>query len=205
VVSARFGAITTGEGNDLVTWVAHSDATGANNTMVIRTGAGNDTVRISAVAVSRLDSEVPDAYGSTFNPAYNGRNSTADVYTGAGTDTVTTEGLVRLVLHGGTGTVKATGAAASDTFYCGQGAEDLTGGAGNDWYVLTPGSGHVTVRDFASGQDHLKFIGVTAANITTRIVTENGVQGLRVTYDAANDSVFLANVTKLAASDMVFA
>jgi hypothetical protein len=35
--------------------------------------------------------------------------------------------------------------------------------------------------------------------------TEGGVGGLLVTYDADGDSVFLAHVSKIAASDMIFA
>ena len=63
----------------------------------------------------------------------------------------------------------------------------------------------MTVEDFASHHDHLKFIGLTAASVTTAAATQNGVTGLMVTYDAAQDSVFLAHVTKLATTDFVFA
>ncbi|RAI59627.1 carbohydrate-binding domain-containing protein [Roseicella frigidaeris] len=204
-VAAKGGAITTGNGNDLITWVAHSDASGTGNTMLITTGAGNDTVRITAASLSTLDQYDVSNNGSLFNASYNGKYSTADVYTGAGTDIVTTEGSVRLVLHAGAGPVTATGGAASDTFFLGKGTADLTGGLGNDLYVITQGSGHAVIEDFATGADKLRFTGITSGSVTSKVATENGVSGLKVTYDSAGDSVFLAHVTKLAAADMVFA
>ena len=205
VITAKYGSIITGDGNDTITWVAHSDAAGANNTMTIRTGAGNDTVHVTAVGLSPLAAADATGNGSLYNPAYNGRYSTADIYPGAGTDSVTVEGSVRLVLHAGTGSVAARGGAASDTFYVGKGAADLTGGAGNDLFVLAAGDGHATIEDFTSGKDHLKFVGLHVTDVTTKAATQNGVTGLLVTYDAAHDSVFLAHVTKLATADSVFA
>ena len=205
VVSAKYGALITGEGNDTVTWVAHSDTTAGNNTMVIKTGGGNDTVHVTAAGISPLAQYDLTNNGSLYNATYNGKGSTADVTVGAGTDSVTVDGSVRLVLHAGDGAAKAQGGDVSDTFYAGKGTGDFTGGAGNDWYVLKQGNGHVTVEDFASGKDHLKFLGLHASDVSTKAATEGGVSGLLVTYDTAHDSVFLAHVTKAVASDFVFA
>ena len=205
VVSAKYGALITGDGNDTITWVAQSDTATGNNTMVIRTGGGNDTVHVTAAGLSPLAQHDSADNGSLYNPAYAGRGSIADVSFGAGTDSVTVDGSTRLVLHASTGAAKAQGGDASDTFYAAKGTADFTGGAGNDWYVLKPGNGHVTVEDFASGHDHLQFLGLHASDITTKAATEAGITGLLVTYDTAHDSVFLGHVTKLAASDLVFA
>jgi hypothetical protein len=203
-VAAKGGAITTGNGNDLITWLAHTDASGSGNTMLITTGSGNDTVKVTAASVSTLDQYDTSNNGSLFNAGYNGKYSTADVYVGSGTDTVTVEGTVRLVLHAGAGAVTATGGAASDSFFLGKGTADLTGGVGNDLYIITQDSGHAVIEDFASGSDKLRFTGIASGSVTTKLATENGVSGLKVTYDSAGDSVFLAHVTKLAAADMVF-
>jgi hypothetical protein len=204
-VAARFGSITTGGGNDTITWVAHSDAYGANNMMTIRAGAGNDTVHITAVGLSPLAQSHATGDGSQYNAAYTGKYSTADVYFASGNDTVTVEGATRLVMHGGNGYAAATGGSGADIFYVGTRGGDFTGGAGNDAYVFKPGNAHVTIEDFSTGHDRLKFVGLTALGVTTKLATENGVSGLLVTYDTAGDSVFLAHATKLGAADMVFA
>ncbi|WP_431266726.1 beta strand repeat-containing protein [Dankookia sp. P2] len=204
-VAAKSGNITTGGGNDTITWVAHSNASGTGNIMTIHTGAGNDTVHITAVGLSPLAASHATGDGSLYNAAYTGSYSTADVYLGSGNDTVTTEGATRLVLHGAGGYAIATGGSRADIFYAGTGRGDFTGGGGNDTYVLKSGVGHITVEDFATGYDHLKFVGLTASGVTSKLATENGVAGLLVTYDAVGDSVFLAHATKLGATDMVFA
>ena len=109
------------------------------------------------------------------------------------------------MLNGGAGFATATGGKANDVFYAGTGGGDFTGGAGRDTFVFERNDGHVTVEDFTSGTDRLKFVGLTKADVHTAAATEAGVAGLLVTYDSAGDSVFLAHVTKIAASDMLFA
>ena len=75
----------------------------------------------------------------------------------------------------------------------------------SDSFVFDRGDGHVAIQEFTSGADKLKFVGLTKADIHTAAATEDGVAGLLVTYDGAGDSVFLAHVSKIAASDMLFA
>ena len=79
------------------------------------------------------------------------------------------------------------------------------GGAGRDTFILDRGDGHVTIQDFTSGADRLKFIGFSKADIHTTAATEGGVAGLLVTYDAEGDSIFLAHVSNIGAGDMLFA
>ena len=205
LVSAKGGAVTLGDGNDTVTWVAHSDATGAGNTMTITTGAGNDVVHLTAAGLSSLADYDRSGNGSLYHANYDGTGSKADVYVGAGHDTVTTEGNVSLWLHGSTGFATATGGKANDVFFAGTGGGDFTGGAGRDQFVFDRGDGHVVIEDFTAGADKLKFNGMTKADIHTTATTEGGVAGLLVTYDSAGDSVFLAHATQLVASDMLFA
>ncbi|MDN3564445.1 hypothetical protein QWZ14_08710, partial [Paeniroseomonas aquatica] len=205
VVSAQNGVVQLGNGNDTVTWVAQSNAGIAGNNFTIKTGGGDDVVQLTAAGLSSLADYDKTGNGSLYNAGYDGTGSNAHVTLGAGHDTVTTEGGVRLVLNGGAGFATATGGKANDLFYAGSGGGDFTGGAGRDTFIFEKGDGHVTVQDFTAGTDRLKFTGLTKADIYTATATEAGVAGLLVTYDADGDSVFLANVSKINASDMIFA
>ncbi|MFC7694654.1 hypothetical protein ACFQY5_39260 [Paeniroseomonas aquatica] len=205
VVSAQNGVVQLGNGNDTMTWVAQSNAEVAGNKFTIKTGGGDDVVQLTAAGLSSLADYDKTGNGSLYNAGYDGTGSTASVYTGAGHDTVTTEGGVRLVLNGGSGFATATGGKANDLFYAGTGGGDFTGGAGRDTFIFGKGDGHVTIQDFTAGTDRLKFTGLTKADIYTATTTEAGVAGLLVTYDADGDSVFLANISKISVSDMIFA
>ena len=203
VVSAQNGTVTLGNGDDTITWVVHRSASVSGNNFGIKTGGGDDVVHITAAGLSSLADYDKTGNGSLYNPNYDGTGSNANVTLGAGHDTVTVEGGVRLVLTGGSGFATATGSKANDLFYAGTGGGDFTGGAGKDTFLFERNDGRVTVQDFTSGTDKLKFVGLTKADISTSTVTEAGVSGLLVTYDS--DSVFLVNVSKIAAADMVFA
>ena len=205
MVSAKSGDITLGNGNDLLTWVAHSDAKGSGNTMTIKTGSGDDTVYITAAGLSSLADYDKTDNGSLYNANYDGTGSTAVVKFGAGHDTVSVEGGVRLSVSGGTGFATATGGKANDAFYAGTGGGSFTGGAGKDAFIFDRGDGHITINDFTSGTDQLRFRDLTRADVSTNTVTEAGVSGLLITYDSNGDSVFLRNVSKIATADMVFA
>ena len=208
LVSAKRGTVGLGDGNDHVTWVAHSNGSTTaafSNTMTIKTGGGDDVVKVTAAGLSSLADYDKTGNGSMYNPYYDGKYSTADVTFGSGHDSVTVEGKATLVRYAGTGQAIAVGGAGNDFFYAGSGDGDFTGGAGRDTFILDRGDGHVTIQDFTSGTDKLKFMGLTKADIHTAAATEDGVAGLRVTYDADGDSVFLAHVSKIGATDMLFA
>ena len=84
---AQHGNIALGDGNNSVTWVAHSSANaGSNNVMTIVTGAGNDSIHLTAAAFSSADE--PFAWGNDWNKDYDGHASIAQVSTGAGNDTI---------------------------------------------------------------------------------------------------------------------
>ncbi|MFC7473404.1 carbohydrate-binding domain-containing protein [Dankookia sp. GCM10030260] len=206
LVSAKRGTATLADGNDHVTWVAHSNGAGAAaNTMTIKTGAGDDVVTVTAAGISPLADYDRVGNGSLYNPAYDGRYSIADVTFGSGKDSVTVEGMAKLVLHAGSGAATAVGGGGNDLFDAGTGTGNFTGGAGKDIFAFNAKDGHAVIQDFTAGIDKLKFTGLTSADIHTKAATEGGVSGLLVTYDSAGDSVFLAHVTKLAAADMMFA
>jgi hypothetical protein len=204
VVSAQNGTVTLGAGDDTITWVAHRSASISGNNFTIKTGGGDDVVHLTAAGLTSLADYDKTGNGPLYNAGYDGTGSNAHVTLGAGHDTVTAEGGVRLVLTGGEGFATATGGKANDLFYAGSGGGDFTGGAGRDTFIFERRDGHVTVEDFTSGTDKLKFMGLTKADIHMTAATEAGVSGLLVTYDAEGDSVFLAHVSKIATSDMIF-
>lgn len=87
---AQHGNIALGDGNNSVTWVAHSSVNaGTNNVMTIVTGAGNDNIHLTAAAYSTADE--PFAWGGDWNKDYDGRASIAQVSTGAGNDRITVD------------------------------------------------------------------------------------------------------------------
>jgi hypothetical protein len=98
-------------------------------------------------------------------------------------------------------------ASGNDVFVAGTGGNDgMTGnGHGVESYVWGAGDGHGWINNFNSGTDHLVLEGTSAAAVSAKFATFYGNGGMNVTYDAAGDSVFLAGVWKLAATDIVFA
>ena len=67
------------------------------------------------------------------------------------------------------------------------------------------GEGHVVIDRFASGADKLQFRGLARSDMHMATTTEGGISGLLVSFDDTSDSVFLAHVSKLADTDMLFA
>jgi hypothetical protein len=204
-VGAQSGSVTLGNGNDSFTWVAQSDGgSRSNNTMVVNTGAGNDTILITATGLSTLDDSHNIGDGSSWNSNYAGSYSVAELHLGAGKDTISVVGSTKLIMYGGIGFAVATGGSGSDTFNIGAGGGDLTGGGGHDTYVFQQGDGHVTIEDFTHNADVLNFVGIQQSDVHMTASTEHNVSGTLVTYDKAGDSVFLAHATNVTLSDMKF-
>ena len=201
LVSAKCGAVTLGDGNDHVTWVAHSDGAGAgNNTMAIKTGAGDDMVQVTAAGISPLADYDRTDNGSLYNATYDGRYSIADVTFGAGKDSVTVESRVRLVLHAGSGAATAVGGGGHDLFDAGTGTGNFTGGAGKDSFVFNAGR-----RPCDDPGLHRRHGPPEVHRPDQRRHPHQGGDRRRRLRPAghlrpAGDSVFLAHVTKLAAA-----
>lgn len=86
VTGAQRGNIKTADGNDWVTWVAHSAPNaGPNNLMTIIAGGGDDNVAVDSVARSGADQ--PFSWGADWRGDYDGLASVARVDLGAGDDT----------------------------------------------------------------------------------------------------------------------
>lgn len=85
---AQRGNIRTGDAGDAVTWVAHSSpAAGPDNVMTVVTGAGHDSVVVTAAGRSNIDQ--PFGWGSEWRGDYDGLSSVYRVNLGAGEDWAT--------------------------------------------------------------------------------------------------------------------
>jgi hypothetical protein len=205
LVSARGGSVVLGNGSDHFTWVAHTDTAGDGNVLRIQANGGGDVIHLTAAGLSGLADHDRVGNGSRYDAAYDGHNSTAEIYLGSGADRVTTEGAVSLVTHGGAGVATVQGGSQRDAFMMASGGGTYTGGAGADHWLFVPGAGSTTITDFTTGEDWLTFAGILPGQLGIQAVTQGGVAGLAITFDAAGDSVFLAGVAALGAGDVVFA
>jgi hypothetical protein len=92
-----------------------------------------------------------------------------------------------------------------DTLIGGKGDDYMAGGVGADVFGFAPGDGGDWINNFTSGIDKLQFGGgLTAASLSMQVMTILDVEGLAVTY-GPGDFIFLAGITSLAASDIVYA
>ena len=205
LVSAAGGSVVLGNGSDHFTWVAHTDTAGDGNVLRIQANGGGDVIHLTAAGLSGLADHDRLGNGSRYDGAYDGHNSMAVVYLGSGADRVTTEGAVSLVTHSGAGVATVQGGSQRDAFMMDSGGGTYAGGAGADHWVFVPGAGSTTITDFTTGEDWLTFAGVLPGQLGIQAVTQGGVAGLAITFDAAGDSVFLAGVAALGAGDVVFA
>ncbi|MBV1795888.1 M10 family metallopeptidase C-terminal domain-containing protein [Siccirubricoccus sp. G192] len=140
-IGAKRGEVTLGDGDDVFTWIAHSNGGAiSENTMVIRTGQGNNTVRVSAAGLSTLDDGHNSGDGSLWNPSYTGNKSAAEVFLGNGNDTIVVDGWVKLIAHGGSGYGSIKAGAGADTIIAGSGGGEFSGGTGKDTFVFAPRS-----------------------------------------------------------------
>jgi len=90
------------------------------------------------------------------------------------------------------------GASGNDRIEGGSGNDTLTGGAGPDSFVFRRGDGLDVVTDFSPGTDKLVLEGVSASQVTTRLVSG----GLELSY-GGKDKILLLKVASLAAGDII--
>jgi len=166
-----------------VVWSFASNGTGAGNTATIATGAGDDSVTLTAVGLDRgvpggnlADQVTPSSVlpyavfpfslpkdGST----YDGFASAAVVRPGTGNDGIDIHGKVAATI------------------------------------AVAPGDGQDSVTGFVSGTSHLQLEGVDPATVSATATTQGGQAGTLVSYGAA-DSVFLSGVTALGDGDIIY-
>ena len=123
------------------------------------TGSGDDTINASA------RTGVVTVYANAGNDNIWGGTGNDFLYGGAGNDTLSGGlGSDRLYgednndfLYGGAGNDLLYGGNGNDTLYGGAGNDNLWGNAGADIFVLEPGNGADTIRDYEDGIDKLGF------------------------------------------------
>jgi Ca2+-binding RTX toxin-like protein len=121
---------------------------------------------------------------------------------------VTSSTHANLTIQGGSDLV---GTGGDDVLVPGNGAHNLTGGAGNDTFVFTPNNGSDTITDFQIGQDHIQLSGFFTGN--TDPAFQNFLANLQVAAgNVISDNAHLpgvqitlanVNVNQLHASDFV--
>ncbi len=179
VVGGKGGQLATGEGDQAVTWSFASNGAGEDNTAAVATGAGRDSILLTAVGLNGLDdqlapvSTLPYAiYPFSFprGPAsYDGWASRAVVEAGRGDDSIAIQGRVTTTIS------------------------------------LREFDGADIVQGFAAGRDRLQFRDVDPATVSLSTVEGPG-GGTLVSYGSAGDSILLAGVAadQLTSNELAF-
>jgi Ca2+-binding RTX toxin-like protein len=199
-----------------------------NNTIVgnigdnsISAGAGNDTVDAGAG-----DDVVDGGSGNDLLKGGDGidlvtyKSATGDVTvdlakttaqeTGNGKDTI--QGFENLegsyqndTLYGDAGANTLIGLSGNDVLAGRDGNDILVGGTGNDTFVFTHtgAEGTDTINDFVHGQDILKLVGYTAADVS--ISYENGYSEVHYAESGSDSVLAIVKGVLLIDSDLTFA
>jgi Ca2+-binding RTX toxin-like protein len=183
VIGAKRGLVRTGDDDDRVTLVSHSNEGRWANLFVIETFGGNDRIDVTTAARSLLDDAVlgarAPANGPLWNAAYDGRFSQYHIDAGEGDDIVTVRGLGRATILGGGGEDVLRGGGGDDWIDGGAGMDVVFGGGGRDTFVLRFGEIDLDViADFRQGEDIILFIGFATTGVVTAIDADAGLYGI---------------------------
>ncbi|AUQ72880.1 calcium-binding protein [Phaeobacter inhibens] len=196
--------IDGGEGNDILRGGGDADdiAGGAGNDTIF---AGNgDDVAVTGGAGEDL------IFGGAGDDSVTGGDDNDELRGGDGDDTLEGDD-GNDVLRGGEGADSLDGGNGKDFLYTSKGDGDvLTGGDGNDVFVLKAATGTTTVTDFVVGDDKMDVseLGYTSVADVMANAYELGAGGAGVVIEIdADTSVTLDNVTlaSLGELDFVFA
>ncbi|MFV1495264.1 calcium-binding protein [Phaeobacter sp. JH20_02] len=196
--------IDGGDGNDVLRGGGDADD--------LDGGAGNDTIFAGNgddVAVTGGDGE-DLIFGGAGDDSVTGGNDNDELRGGDGDDTLEGDD-GNDVLRGGEGADSLDGGNGKDFLYTSKGDGDvLTGGDGNDVFVLKAATGTTTVTDFIVGDDKMDVseLGYTSVADVMANAYELGAGGAGVVIEIdADTSVTLDNVTlaSLGELDFVFA
>lgn len=201
ILGAQRGGVLTGGGDDHVTVLSQNN--GKSGHTAIRTGAGDDVVRVTAAGLSIHDEAPGLSFGALWDAGYDGRRSTFYVELGDGDDHFYADGLATVVVLGGPGDDHIRGGSGQDRIRGGSGKDTMIGGDGADTFIFHRGSGRDTVLDFTPGTDKLELHGYAPSAVKVEMAVQNGVAGLLIGLGATND-IFLPHVKALDTGDMVF-
>ncbi len=105
------------------------------------------------------------------------------------------------------------GAAGNDTIRGGVGDDWITGGVGNDLltgnggkdsFFFAAGAGQDQITDFVPGLDRLVLKGATQASLSASWTSVGGIEGMRLNYGTAGDSIFLAGLNNALRPDSIY-
>jgi large repetitive protein len=212
-IGLKRGVASFGNGDDQVTWVAHSNGgerNGWSEQTRLETAGGADEVRLFTVASSTLDEAMlaGRGNGALWNKAYDGRFSTFTIDLGDGDDSLTSVATdkMRIDVKGGAGADTIITAAGSDRVDGGAGSDTLVGGGANDVFVLRIGQASGDrILDFtgagAPGGDTLEFVGFSPGATVSALGGGLFQVAGSETFQLFNNGV---GVTNLAAADYLF-
>ena len=212
-------ATSTGAGNDLI--VANSSTTNVFDSVGGNSIFGGSANLVFVGGISTAGDTVSDSivggsgstfiYGSTGNDlAFAGdtSGSVATFVAGNGNETLNAANADGRVNFFGAAEASSSGSLVGSTtgfnyFQTGGGAESIVGGTGTNIFGITDGgsSSHITVFDFAAGNDSVNFLGETAAQVTADLnsgvtSTINGQSALTLTL-SDNTTVTFVGITSL--------
>jgi Ca2+-binding RTX toxin-like protein len=127
--------------------------------------------------------------GGTLGDSLSGLGG-ADSLSGLGGADTLSGGEGHDTLLGGAGDDRLDGGAGNDVLRGQAGNDTILTGAGVDRVLIGAGDGADRVTDFALGTDRVQLVGTTADQVTTAVVTDGGVTGLKLTL-AGGETLFL--------------
>jgi Ca2+-binding RTX toxin-like protein len=192
------GVIRTESGNDTITGGAGNDflipGTGAD---VVNGGTGNNRLQIDnrgntdnmTINYTTLTNGTVTG-GANNGTTFNNIKGRIEIITGSGNNNINVSAATSAFVGAGTANDTIVGGAGDDTLDDRGGANNLSGGDGNDTYVFNPASIGGTVIDDSSGtNDRLEYPRGVFPTLTTSDISRNGTTLL---IDVNKDGVFNA-------------
>ena len=86
----------------------------------------------------------------------------------------------------------------------GVGNDLLTGNGGKDRFFFAAGAGQDQITDFVPGLDRLVLKGATQASLSASWTSVGGIEGMRLNYGTAGDSIFLAGLNNALRPESIY-
>jgi len=189
---------------DAVLYPHFTDGVVTNPSLTVGDGIHQNAAGAAYIAANILDQveTAIDRLAPGGNDLLFGGNGNDRIIGGAGHDYIS-GGAGDDNLFGGSGSDAIDGGPGNDVIDSGPNADGMTGGAGNDRFVMAPGWGSDTVYDFSQGADQLDLTAFGIRGIadfvnTARIIIDH--TGVTVAF-GTGDQVMLLGLDHLTESD----